>query len=201
MALGGWSFTVLPAEIDESPLPEEDPVAYVLRLAESKAWAAAEKAPQEAILIAADTTVADQGQILGKPADPMEAKAMLRRLRGRTHQVHTALAVLRVSDGSLRSEVCTTNVTMRSYAEVEIDDYVKSGDPLDKAGAYAIQHPGFHPVEGLKGCYTNVVGLPVCRLTQLLRDVGVPPGETPFACLHTQQDECSITPEMLNGDL
>jgi predicted house-cleaning NTP pyrophosphatase (Maf/HAM1 superfamily) len=100
---------------------------------------------------------------------------MLRRLRGRTHQVLTALAVLRPLDGLLSADLCSTDVRMRDYTDEEIDAYVASGDPLDKAGAYAIQHPGFHPVASICGCYPSVMGLPVCRVIRLVASFGVPP--------------------------
>lgn len=203
LALGGWTFSVLPVEIDEQPISGESPEEYVLRLAEGKAQVAARQAPPDALIIAADTTVVDQGQILGKPADSLEAEVMLRRLRGRTHQVHTALCIQRLQDGALHSEICTTDVSMRNYSEEEMLAYIASGDPLDKAGAYAIQHIAFDPVESLQGCYTNVVGLPLCRVMQMLAKFGVSPEvELPLACLHTlegcsERRECSITPEVL----
>jgi septum formation protein len=178
LALGGWSFSVQPADIDEQPLPGETPPAYVLRLAESKARTAAGRAPAsspEVAIIASDTTVVDGETILGKPAGDAEATRMLAALRGRTHQVLTGVAVLRRSDGRLLTDLCLTDVRMRPYTDAEIRDYVASGDPLDKAGAYAIQHPGFHPVESLLGCYPSVMGLPLCRVTHLLAELGVPP--------------------------
>lgn len=193
MALGGWDFTVQPAEINEQPLLSESPQDYVLRLAQEKAQAAACRVPDAEVVIAADTTVVDRGQILGKPEDAAEAAAMLRQLRSRTHQVYTGLAFLRCQDGRLISELCATNVTMRAYTEVEMEVYIQSGDPLDKAGAYAIQHAGFHPVEGVEGCYTNVVGLPLCRVFRQLRALGYPPLLRPkYACLYTDVQGCSF---------
>lgn len=207
LALGGWEFSVLAAEIDERPEPGEDPRDYVQRLAAGKAQAVAARAPFDTVVVAADTTVVDGSglpaaegvpeeqfaEILGKPSDAAEATGMLRRLRGRTHQVYTALAVLRVADGLLLTDLCATSVTMRSYTDTEIDAYVASGDPLDKAGAYAIQHTGFDPVAKLQGCYTNVVGLPLCRLMYLLRKMNLAPEVAPpFACLYQPQEKCSI---------
>lgn len=137
------------------------------------------------MVVAADTTVADLeglsgAEILGKPADAQDARRMLVRLRGRVHHVYTALAVYRRADEKLLSELCTTGVKMRNYSDAEIEEYIASGDPLDKAGAYAIQNSAFHPVEQWDGCYANVVGLPLCSLTRLLesfelyprRDIG-----------------------------
>lgn len=193
LALGGWVFRVLGAEIDESPLPGEKPPAYVLRLAESKARAVAAGAPPASLIVAADTTVADDGQILGKPLDAADARRMLQQLRGHAHKVYTAIAVLLSMDGSLLLELGETEVPMRDYSEAEITAYVASGDPLDKAGAYAIQHTGFNPVNGLQGCYANVMGLPLCHLTRALRRLGLPPkNDVPQACQHELGYRCPI---------
>lgn len=182
--LAGYSFVPFPVDIDETPFPGELPADYVLRLAHSKAATAALRHANASTLslakgaglpiLAADTTVADGDAILGKPSGPEEAVSMLRRLRGREHRVFTALALV-PPGGEPLTAVCTTGVFMRPYGEDEIAAYVSGGDPLDKAGAYAIQHPGFHPVERLDGCYANVVGLPLCLLEQLLRQAGFAP--------------------------
>lgn len=211
LALGGWKFQVHPAEIDESPLPEEDPQDYVLRMAEEKARRVAQELEksicQEAVIIAADTTVVDtvyeQGEprpiILGKPADAREAEAMLRRLRGRTHQVLTGLAVLRGVDGEMLHDVCVTDVPMRNYSDEEMQAYIASGDPLDKAGAYAIQNAAFHPVEGLTGCFANVMGLPLCHVTRLLAYFDIfPEREIPQACQEMLGVTCSIYEQAIN---
>lgn len=179
LALAGYSFVPAAADIDETPLSAEPPEVYVLRLAREKALRIHQTTiPQPAHgtlpVLAADTTVADGAQILGKPADAAEAAAMLRQLRGRAHRVYTGLALITPA-GTTFDAVCATDVYMRDYAEDEIAAYVASGDPLDKAGAYAIQHAGFHPVERLRGCYANVMGLPVCLLESLLREAGLTP--------------------------
>ena len=152
-------FSVSVSNVDESQRTGEAPADYVLRLAETKARVAVANARPEHIIIGADTAVVDGNQILGKPKDMMEATAMLKMLRGHAHQVYTALAVLRMYDGRLLTDLCVTNVPMRNYSDEEIEAYVLSGDPLDKAGAYAIQHLGFHPVENMKGCYASVMVL------------------------------------------
>lgn len=173
--LMGWlglAFEARPADIDESPLPRELPQPYVLRLAEAKARAIGACSAQECLVLAADTIVADGTALLGKPADANEARAMLASLRGRLHQVHTALALFNPQDGSLITELCSTDVPMRAYTDGEMDAYIASGDPLDKAGAYAIQHAGFHPVEHFSGCYASVMGLPMCHLLRALRRLG-----------------------------
>lgn len=174
LAQTGRAFQVYPADVDETPQPAESPVDYVLRLSAEKARAAAESTPGSGCIIAADTCVADGSLILGKPASPADARVILQHLRGRIHQALTGLAVYLPASGELRVETCVTQVTMRDYSDAEIDAYIASGDPLDKAGAYAIQHAGFHPVERLEGCYANVMGLPVCLLEQMLAAAALP---------------------------
>jgi len=168
------------------------PAAYVLRLAESKARAAAFSESAHLVL-AADTTVVDTGSILGKPHHAGEARDMLLRLRGRTHQVFTALAVLPACGERVHTDLCITDVPMRVYSDTEIDAYVASGDPLDKAGAYAIQHAGFHPVEALAGCYANVVGLPLCHLANMLFRQGLPVrADLPHVCQSALGYHCPV---------
>jgi MAF protein len=201
LALSGWEFSVRPAEVDETPHPGEAPDRYVLRLAESKALACARSEADAALILAADTTVSVDGDILGKPADAHEAAAMLRRLRGRSHQVYTGIALLRPSDGKLHSQVCATDVPMRTYGEAEIEAYVASGDPLDKAGAYAIQHAGFHPVEGLQGCFASVMGLPLCHLQRGLHTFGLAPAkDLPAGCQDHLNYVCPVSAAILAGE-
>jgi septum formation protein len=201
LALAGWTFDVSVAGVDESVLPHgESPADYVLRLAETKARAVRTDADQ--IILAADTTVVDEMDILGKPKDNAEAMTMLKRLRGHTHQVYTGVALLRLSDGLLLKAVCITDVPMRNYSDEEINAYVQTGDPLDKAGAYAIQHPGFRPVTDLSGCYGNVMGLPICQVIQLLRTVNLPPSTDAFAsCEASLGNECAVAEALLRGEI
>lgn len=202
LALGGWQFTVQVADVDETPQAGEEPGAYVLRLAEAKARAVAARQPQGAAVLAADTTVVADGAILGKPADAAEAEAMLRQLRGRVHQVLTGVAILRLDDGRLERELAVTDVPMRDYSEAEMDAYIASGDPFDKAGGYAIQHAGFNPAPTLHGCYANVVGLPLCHLARRLALLGLPPTEdVPAACQQELNYACAVYPEILQGAL
>ncbi|TAK11296.1 MAG: septum formation protein Maf [Anaerolineae bacterium] len=202
LALGGWSFAVLAADVDEMPHPDEPPGDYVLRLAAEKARAVAAGSPQAWGVVAADTTVVDGGQILGKPANAAEAEAMLRQLRGRTHQVLTGIAVLRLADGLLKTELAATDVPMRAYSDGEMHAYIASGDPFDKAGGYAIQHPEFRPVDALSGCYANVVGLPLCHLTRLLTGLGLPPrADVPAACQPALEYDCPVFSRILEGTL
>lgn len=166
---------------------------YVQRLAQTKAQVVAQRSHQDEVIVAADTTVVDDGQILGKPESPAQASAMLSQLRGHTHQVYTAVAVWRVADGAQSSEVCSTDVPMRAYTDDEIAAYVASGDPLDKAGAYAIQNRGFHPVEALRGCYASVMGLPLCHLTRLLGNIGLEsPLNVPGECQKALDYACDV---------
>ncbi len=203
LSLCGWEFDLLAAQVDETPLPGEDGLDYVQRLAKSKVMASARRVGVDGVLIAADTTVIErQGdgktRILGKPTGHDEAVEMLRSLRSRTHQVHTALAILSTQDGTFWSDLCTTNVTMRNYREDELEDYVASGDPMDKAGAYAIQHAGFHPVERLDGCYTNVMGLPLCHLTRSILRLGITAKvDVPQACHSATGYECPVYHQIL----
>jgi septum formation protein len=211
LKLGGWEFDTQAAEVDESLRPGEAPGTYVLRLAESKVHAclrqyrsyrcAGSNQADQAIL-AADTAVVDGEAILGKPKDPAEAVAMLQELRGHKHQVQTGIAVLRPGDGCLVTDLCVTEVPMRAYRDVEIEAYVASGDPLDKAGAYAIQNADFHPVESLGGCYASVMGLPLCHLTRSLRKLGIAPTTDIAAeCQSALGYACPISSAVLHGEM
>jgi len=194
-------FSVSVSNVDESQRTAEAPADYVLRLAEAKARAAVANARPEYIIIGADTAVVDGNRILGKPKNAMEAIAMLKFLRGHFHQVYTALAVLRMQDECLITDLCVTDVPMRNYSDEEIEAYVLSGDPLDKAGAYAIQHPGFHPVNNLKGCYASVMGMPLCHLIRVLKKIDVQPGaDIPAACQSLLQYQCPVSPAILRGE-
>ncbi len=200
IAFGGWTFKVTPVEIDESPFPGEEPLEYVRRMAHTKAMAAAGLLPPGSVAVTADTTVADMGKILGKPADKEEAIAMLKQLRGRSHQVHTAIGVIRPGDDEPIIDLCTTDVPMRSYTDTEIMAYVDSGDPFDKAGGYAIQHTGFRPVDHLTGCYANVVGLPVCHLVRTLKKWGIEPqADIPANCRNVLGYTCTAYQPILES--
>ena len=198
LALGGWTFTTAPADIDESIQPGEAPREYVLRLAEAKARTSAKHAQDGQVVVGSDTSVIIDGDILGKPADFAEAESMLKRLRGRTHQVFTGIAVFSPADGKLATDLCITDVPMREYSDDEISAYVATGDPLDKAGAYAIQHPGFQPVAGMSGCFSSVMGLPHCHLARLLREFDVfPSADLPGNCQVFLKYQCPVYPSIL----
>lgn len=171
LRLVGLPFRVAPAELDERPRPGETPRALAARLARAKALAVA--AEHDELVLAADTVVVLDGAALGKPADADEAAAMLRQLRGRRHEVYTAIAV-RDARGRLVEGGTTSAVWLRWLSDSEIATYVASGEPLDKAGAYAVQSRAFALVERLEGCYANVVGLPLCATGDALEALGVP---------------------------
>jgi MAF protein len=201
MALGNWIFSISASDVDETQRPGEPPADYVLRLAEDKAHVAALRAGSGVIVVAADTTVVDGETLLGKPQDAAEAVAMLKQLRGRKHQVYTGLAVLDTATAQLVKDLCVTDVPMREYGDAEIDRYVRSGDPLDKAGAYAIQHDEFHPVSGLSGCFASVMGLPLCHLLRLLAKIGLAhDNEVPSRCQTYLNYPCPVTAAILRGE-
>jgi septum formation protein len=164
----GVDHVVRPIEIDESTLPGEAPAAYVLRLADAKARALRDRLPKEERrpILAADTTVALDGAILGKPRDAGEARSMLERLSGRTHQVHTAVSVLHEAVASAR--LSTSDVTLRPLSSREIDWYWRTGEPLDKAGAYAVQGHAAVFIRHISGSYSGVMGLPLFETWELL---------------------------------
>jgi septum formation protein len=171
----GISFEPLPVAVDETPCPGENAETMCRRLAQAKARAAIADLgaiSESAIVVAADTTVEIDGEILGKPASPEAARQMLRRLSGKTHRVLTALTLVRLPDGATRSDLESTEVRFAALSAQEIDDYVATGEPMDKAGAYAIQGRAGLFVERVNGCYFNVVGLPLARLGRILKELG-----------------------------
>ena len=174
----GVSFRVVDTAVDEAVLPGETPPAYVARLAAAKAEAGWEKsrAAAQVPVLAADTAVVLEGRILGKPSDREDGEAMLRQLSGRTHEVLTAVA-LRTADG-LQSAISRSEVTFRGIAAGEARAYWETGEPCDKAGAYAIQGKAAIFVADLRGSYSGVVGLPLFETAELLGRAGVwpPPG-------------------------
>ena len=170
LALIGVTHTVRPADIDESEQPGEAPIPHCERLAREKAHRLAVQHP-DAVVIAADTIVVLDGTILGKPTDTADAQRILARLSGRTHTVHTAMAVAR--DGRTESAVETVAVTFRALTDEEIAEYVATREPMDKAGAYGIQGYGATIVERIAGDYFSVMGLGLRRLVDLLQRVGL----------------------------
>jgi septum formation protein len=167
LTAAGIAFEIAAADVDESPQPDETPQAYVERLAIEKASAVHAQTPS-ALVIGADTTVVVNGQALGKPHDAIDAARMLRLLNGRPHDVLTGVAV--AGPGGVKSGVERTRVWFDPMTGPEIDAYVASGEPLDKAGAYAIQGLASRYIPRIEGSYTNVVGLPVALVVRLLAD-------------------------------
>lgn len=167
----GIRFEVVPGHIDETPLPGELPVDHVLRLSREKA---AEVAGREEgrFFVGADTIVLCDGEIMGKPRDNADAERMLAALSGRAHQVITGFSVMDKESGRLVSRSVSTDVLFKTLTGKEISDYVATGCPLDKAGAYAIQGGAAYMVERIDGSYTNVVGLPLCEVVGVLRELG-----------------------------
>jgi septum formation protein len=172
----GLRFEVRPAEVDERVRPGEPPLVYVQRLAREKALAVLATAPAGACVLGADTTVAVDGESLGKPADEAEARRMLARLSGRTHEVITGVCLAwRRAEGDgfvCEVEAEVTEVEFDTLTEEEIAAYVAHGEPMDKAGAYAIQGRASCWIPRIRGCYFNVVGLPVARVCAMLRRAG-----------------------------
>lgn len=163
----GLDFEVRAAEIDETRRPDEAAGVYVERLAREKALAVA---VPDHIVLAADTAVVHQGRVLGKPAHPEEARSMLRHLQGDVHEVFTAVAA--AGDDNVESLVDVTKVRMLAMTDGEIADYVDSGEPMDKAGAYALQERGGVFVQSIEGSPYTVIGLPIHLLPRLLARVG-----------------------------
>jgi MAF protein len=204
LRLLGPPFEVTEADVDEFPRSGEAPEDVVARLSQEKAEAArwaltrASGGGPGLVVVACDTVVAMGGEILGKPRDGPEATAMLRRLRGRRHEVYSAITLADTSSGRRFTDVACTDVTMRRYTEAEIGAYVASGDSLDKAGAYAIQSLTFQPVAKFRGCYASVMGLPLCHLARRLRAWGIEPAaDLPARCQAHTGEVCAVYPTIL----
>lgn len=179
----GFAFEIEPSRTDErAPSPEANSGTEAELLAAAKASDVARRHPEELVL-GADTLVVLNDRIIGKPAGPSDAAAVLRRLRGRTHLVVTGIAL----DGALgrAAGTRTTSVTFRRYSDGEIQQYVDSGLPMDKAGSYGIQDEPFRPAQSIQGCYLNVVGLPMCLTAELMERIGAfRPGSPRPVCPH-----------------
>lgn len=171
----GIVFEALSVRVDETRWHNEAGAHLVRRLAKAKAAAAAERISGAAIVIGADTEVVVDGDVLGKPAAMLDAREMLRRLSGRVHEVITGLEFIRLPDRATRSEMEITRVTFAPLSDAEIDAYVASSEPFDKAGGYAVQGRGGRFVARVEGCYFNVVGLPLSRLYRVLLELGWSP--------------------------
>jgi septum formation protein len=171
----GLLFEIRKTGVDESRLADEPPGDYVRRLAVAKALSAAAEYREldgEALVLGADTVVVVDADILGKPASQDDARTMLRRLSGRVHEVHTGVALLRIPGTERRVVEEITRVHFASLTEQEIEGYIATGEPFDKAGAYAVQGIGGRYVTRIEGCYFNVMGLPLAKLWPFLRELG-----------------------------
>jgi septum formation protein len=167
----GWRFRVVFPNIDETPRQGESPEDLCVRLAAAKAKAAAGGENETSLIVAADTIVVIDGDVLGKPADKTESLKMIARLQGRTHQVLTGLGVMRKGHLLLAWE--RTRVRFRPLGEEALRAYVETGEGMDKAGAYAVQGKGALLVSSIEGDYFNVVGLPLCRLGLMIEELGL----------------------------
>jgi septum formation protein len=193
-------FVATAADVDEELEAGESPQEMVCRLSLAKAKAVGLSYP-EGLIVAADTIVVLDGDVLGKPADEAEAVAMLQRLRGRKHTVFSGVTVYHPASGHAITELAESAVWMRAYTDEEIARYVATADPLDKAGAYAIQHRSFSPVERIEGCYASVMGLPLCHLARALAQFGVTlPVEVPQVCQGFIGHRCLVAAEILRRD-
>jgi septum formation protein len=170
----GFTFEVRPAQVNEDPYPDEDPVAYVVRLARHKAQSvlaeiSSDAPAQSAVVLGADTTVTLDGHILAKPEDAADAARMLRMLSGRTHRVITGVAVASATGTEVAAEI--TGVQFLTLTDEEINSYIATGEPMDKAGAYGIQGYAAKWIPRIEGCYSNVVGLPLGLVSTMLQVV------------------------------
>lgn len=200
LALTGWPFRVQPSDIDERLLPGERPDAYVQRLAAGKAQRGLNSARPGEIILAADTTVALGELMLGKPENTEQAREMLRLLRAKEHTVFTGITLMRVAPEQTVTDLCVSTVPMRPYSDQELDTYVSSGDPLDKAGAYNIHDPGFDPAPAFAGCMASVMGLPLCHLTRAMKRMGeTPAAGIPQACQAALGYHCSVFRSILGS--
>ncbi len=167
----GVSFQVMPADVAEDSLAGESPQEMTARLSQAKAQAAASRMDYGYIL-AADSTVVLNGESLGKPEDADDARRMLRLLRGTSHQVTTGVTVIDAASGRILTDAMISDITLRNFSDEELEAYVLSGAPLDKAGGYGVQDQTLRPAESWDGCYSNIVGLPLCLAEQMLERLG-----------------------------
>ena len=193
LTLLGIPFSTRSAAVDESQLDGESPTDLVVRVSRAKAYAMRDVRRDE-LVVAADTVVVLDGEILGKPSNAGEAFSMLSRLRGRPHSVYTGISVWQPVTWRMVNELASSMVSMRDYTDAEIEAYIATGDPLDKAGAYAIQHQGFAPVSRIEGCWLTVMGLPLCHLRRAVEVFGlVVPSSVPGSCRAFTRQACEVS--------
>jgi septum formation protein len=203
-------FLVHAVEVDETPRPGEEPDVLVARLSATKAAAVADElttsgyvpagegieATEGSLVVAADTVVVLDGEILGKPRDAVHAKQMLNRLRGRAHSVYSGVTVVETGSGRAAIHLSTSTVWMREFSETELEAYVATGDPLDKAGAYAIQHASFQPAARISGCFVGVMGLPLGALVDGMAHFNIaPPVDVAKVCRGWTGHACCQEPD------
>ena len=167
----GLEFQVISADVPEDQIAGELAQDMAMRLSLEKASALAERLT-DGLIIGADSTVVLDGEVLGKPADADDAWRMLRRLSGTQHQVMTGLSVVNAATGDSQTDWMASDIKLRTLSEAEMDASIRSGTPFDKAGAYAVQDRDLRPAKWWKGCYSNIVGLPLCRLLEMLQALG-----------------------------
>lgn len=197
-------FIVVNSDVDEREIPGENPDEFVVRLAKEKALKGGAgvltNSLENAFVLGADTIVVDGTEILGKPQDQMDAARILEQLRDKTHQVLSGIALYNLSTREIQTRLVCTEVVMREYTDDEIRDYIASGDPMDKAGAYGIQNRDFNPAPDFFGCFANVMGLPLCHLALLMKEMGI---ETDHRVADRCQDsidyQCPIYADVLAG--
>ena len=197
-------FIVINSDVDEREIPGENPDEFVVRLAKEKALKGGAgvltNSLESAFVLGADTIVVDGTEILGKPQDQMDAARILEQLRDKTHQVLSGIALYNLSTREIQTRLVCTEVVMREYTDDEIRDYIASGDPMDKAGAYGIQNRDFNPAPEFFGCFANVMGLPLCHLAVLMKEMGI---ETDHRvadrCQNSIDYQCPIYADVLAG--
>ena len=198
------SFFVVNSEVEEQEIPGENPPELVKRLAKEKALQGAASLSSNslpnALVIGADTIVVDGEDVLGKPLDQADAARILEQLKGKTHQVLSGIALYDLSSGEIQTRLVCTEVKMREYTEEEIQEYIASGDPLDKAGAYGIQDRDFNPAPQFYGCFANVMGLPLCHLALLMKEMGLDTNHrVAERCQESIEYQCSVYNDILAG--
>jgi septum formation protein len=174
LTAAGFDFDIVPADVDETPLADEEPRMYALRVARAKAEHVVRQIADARIVLAADTVVVTEGRLMLKPADALEAESMLRALSGRVHEVHTAVVARAVGRHAVRDleDVVTTRVRFNPLTDTEIAWYIASGEAEGKAGAYGIQGRAARFIDGIEGSWSNVVGLPISTAYRLLSEAG-----------------------------
>lgn len=198
LSLMGIPFVIKAGGVDESRLHGEPPTELVLRVSQAKAFTVSDVRPDE-LVIAADTVVVLDGEVLGKPSHAADARRMLNDLRARSHMVYSGVTVWHPASRRVVCKLGESVVWMREYDDDEISAYVASGDPMDKAGAYAIQHPDFAPASSVKGCWLNVMGMPLCQLGSALTEFGVRiPSNVSETCGAFSQRACSVHHTLFN---